>query len=116
MASTAPLVTSGEGHQAFLSMLSPDYLTARLITGNILQTRWIGQMFPRGVWHCGEAGLANWSDDTSGALRPLIVFRRFIHEENEVWFVPSSAGPRPSAGSLWWRWLPGVTVELTVFY
>lgn len=116
MAGTGVLSTNGENHFVLPAAVDVERLDVRLVTLNPLQTRTVGQMYPRGIWHVGQAGLGAWPDDPVAPPRPIIYFARFLHSENEAWILTAFAGVAITAGSIWWRWLPGVTVEIEAFW
>jgi hypothetical protein len=91
-------------------------LVLRLVAFNFSITELRGTMYPRAVWQVGSAGLGSWPDDSIGANPAIIYWYRFLRHENEQWLVPVDAGVHVISGSMWWRWLGGVTVEMEAFW
>ena len=116
MGSIGPFSTTGEGHLPFLAGEPVQHMEVRLITASPAQTRFVGSMSPRGVWHVGQAGLGAFIGDTSGRNPSIISFTRFLHAEYEDWWVPAQSSGVFFAWSMWWRWLPGVQAEIAVFW
>ena len=116
MAQFGPILTSGEGHTSLGGSHAVERVTARLISINPKQTRLIGNMAPRGVWHAGQAGLGAFPDDTSGQTPPFEAFSQFLHSEYDEWWIPWKTVVNWHTTSVWWRWLAGVSVELTVIW
>lgn len=80
------------------------------------RTRFIGTQFPRGVWHVGAAGVGSFVGDGSGVTTSFKSFDHFLHSESEEWWVPWTNVTNWSASSVWWAWLPGNTVDITLFW
>jgi hypothetical protein len=91
-------------------------MTCRLVAAAGPKTRYIGTQSPRGVWHIGEAGLGAFPDDSVAQNPPLQSFARFLHSEFDDWWIPAQSSGVYFASSLWWRWLAGVQVSITVFW
>ena len=116
VASTGPMVTSGEGHSPLPAAEAVSRLAVRLIADAPYATRYVGTIFPRGVWHVGQAGLGDYPGDSSGTTVAKQTFSRFLHSELEDWWIPPTNAGTFLAASVWWRWLPGVQVEIEVFW
>lgn len=116
MANLGPTSTTGEGHLALPAAEAVLYLELQVTSINVAQTRVVGSMVPRGLWHLGEAGLGSWPDDVWARNPPIIVFSRFLHAEFERWSLPPAVSGTQFAPSIFWRWLPGVTVVMDVFW
>lgn len=116
VASTGPFSTTGESHLVLPGAQVIDRLSLRLLAFPPAPTRIVGTMYPRGFWHVGEAGTGSWPDDSIGANPAIIHFSEFLHHEHQLWFPPTPQGAPVASGSIWWRWVLGVTVELEAFW
>ena len=108
--------TTGEGTQDLGGNRVVTNVSAHMTSLNPKQTRIVGQMFPRGIWHAGSFGLGDFPGDSSGAALAIVLVDWFLHYESQMAWVPQRPVVTPTAATLWWRWLPGVTVDLVVFY
>lgn len=116
MGSLGPITTSGEGNQSLGAAQTLIALEAKLVTFNPAQTRFVGNAFPRGVWHVGCCGFGTFPGDPFNPLEGRQTFVRFLHAEHQEWDVPASNAGVYVAPSMWWKWLPGVTVQLTAYW
>lgn len=110
------MVTTGESHLVLPGGPAVDHISLRLTESLDPSAQFVGTMYPRGLWHIGSAGLGSFPDDTIGASPAYIHWYRFLRHEHELWYVDLFAGRAISSGSVFWRWMPGVTVELEVFW
>lgn len=116
VASTGAISTTGESHLVLPGPQEVDRLALRLITMNPRNTEVRGTMYPRSVWQVGSAGLGSWPDDGLAANPAIIYWYKFLRHENEQWIISLDAKVGVLAGSVWWRWLPGCTVQLEAFW
>lgn len=108
--------TTGEGHVSLGAAQTLIALEARLVSTSWPQSRFVGTMFPRGLWRAGQCGFGTFPGDPFNPLEARITFVQFLHTEHEEWDVPASNSGVYVAPSMWWRWLPGVTVDLTAYW
>lgn len=112
---TLPVVHSaGEGNQSLGALVAPLSIHAVLTAAPAQLVRYIGSMAPRGVWHVGSFGFGAFPGDSANPAAPSIGFTEYLHAETQDALVPELNGGLYTASSLWWRWKPGVTVDLTV--
>ena len=116
MASVLVAGTSGEGNAALPNSVAVSHVAASLTGFNPKQTRFIGSMYPRGVWHAGQLGLGAFPGDAQNPAVAIITQGWFLHWENQEEWVDANLQPGFRASSVWWRWLAGVTVDITVFW
>jgi hypothetical protein len=116
MPSFGPITTSGEGHAPLPAAEAVIHMQARVLTANYPKTELIGAMAPRGTWHVGSAGLGSFPDDVWASNPPFSMFLRFLRLEFEDWDIPALQSGLLYAPSVWWRWVPATSVQLTVFW
>ena len=108
--------TQGEGHQSLGGAQNVQRMQLHLVSDVSAQTRYVGNMYPRGVWHAGSAGVGSFPGDGSSVSVAFVSFDHFLHAESEEWWVPWKTVTGWAATSVWWRWIPGISVDVTVFW
>lgn len=96
-------------------MVQVSDIEAELVTPSA-KVRYVGTTSPRGIWHVGGYGLGITDDGVNFSGTNCVQNWWFMHHEHEDHFLPAVNLPAAYYNCLYWRFLPGVEVEITVFW